>query len=48
MKRILILGCCGAGKSIFARALSETTGIDLIHLDREYWKPEWVETSRIE
>ena len=46
MKRILILGCCGAGKSTFARALSEITGVDIIHLDQEYWNPGWIETSK--
>lgn len=45
MKRILILGCCGAGKSTFARALHKKTGLDLIHLDQLYWKPNWTETE---
>ena len=42
--RILILGCCGAGKSTFARALAERTGLPLISLDRHYWQPEWRKT----
>lgn len=46
MKRILILGCCGAGKSTLARTLSDTTGIEIIHLDQEYWNPGWVETPK--
>ena len=46
MKRILILGCCGAGKSTFARLLSEKIGIGIIHLDKEYWNPGWVETPK--
>lgn len=45
MKRILILGCCGAGKSTFARALHEKTGLEVIHLDQLYWKPNWTETE---
>lgn len=48
MKRILILGCCGSGKSTLARSLSEITGIDIIHLDKEYWNPNWVETPKEE
>ena len=48
MKRILILGCCGAGKSTLARSLSIHTGIDIIHLDQEYWNPNWVETPKDE
>jgi len=48
MNRILILGCCGAGKSTLARNLSERTGIEIIHLDQEYWKPNWVESTEEE
>lgn len=32
-KRILIIGCPGAGKSTFARALQEKTGLPLYYLD---------------
>lgn len=45
MKQILILGCCGAGKSTFARALHKKTGLEVIHLDQLYWKPIWTETE---
>ncbi|WP_244628315.1 adenylate kinase [Tardiphaga robiniae] len=41
LKRILIVGCPGAGKSTAARALSEITGLPVIHLDRHYWLPGW-------
>lgn len=41
----MILGCCGAGKSTFARQLHEKTRLPLIHLDKEYWQPNWVETD---
>ncbi|MEN0005725.1 MAG: DNA topology modulation protein [Bacteroidota bacterium] len=44
MKRIMVIGCCGAGKSTFAKQLQAKTGLPLIHLDKEYWKPNWVET----
>jgi adenylate kinase family enzyme len=33
MKRVTIVGCPGAGKSTFARALAEKTNIPLLHLD---------------
>ena len=46
MKRILILGCCGSGKSTFARQLHSKTQIPIIHLDQEYWQPNWVETPK--
>lgn len=48
MKRIMIIGCCGAGKSSFARQLHALTQIHLIHLDQHYWRPNWVETPTIE
>lgn len=39
-KKILIIGCPGSGKSTFARALREITGLPLYHLDRLYWNPD--------
>lgn len=39
----MVLGCCGAGKSTFSKALHAATGLELIHLDQHYWKPEWQE-----
>ena len=48
MKRILILGCCGSGKSTLARRLHLKTQIPIIHLDQEYWQPNWTETPKEE
>jgi adenylate kinase family enzyme len=45
MKRVLVIGSCGAGKSTFARCLHEKTGLELIHLDKLYHKPNWVEPA---
>jgi adenylate kinase family enzyme len=45
MKKIIIFGSSGAGKSTFAKLLSKYTGINLVHLDQEYWKPSWVRTD---
>ena len=47
-KRILVLGCSGAGKSVFARRLREKTGLPLIHLDNIWWKPDRTHISRAE
>ncbi len=41
MKRVLVVGSCGAGKSTFSRRLREKTGLKLIHLDVFYHKPNW-------
>ncbi|UUX49450.1 hypothetical protein NUH88_18865 [Nisaea acidiphila] len=48
MRRVLITGCPGAGKSTAARRLSEITGLPLIHLDLHYWKPGWVRPESAE
>lgn len=45
MKRVVIIGCGGAGKSTLARKLGELTGIPVVHLDRLFWKPGWEERS---
>lgn len=39
MRRILILGRGGAGKTTFARQLSERLGISVIELDKVFWTP---------
>ena len=44
-QRILVIGCGGAGKSTFARALGAATGLPVIHLDRHFWKPNWQPTA---
>ena len=47
-KRIMIIGSCGAGKSTLAIQLNEIIDIPIIHLDKEYWKPGWVESEKEE
>lgn len=44
-QRILVLGSCGAGKSTFARALGDALGLPVVHLDREFFAPGWVEPA---
>jgi adenylate kinase family enzyme len=41
MRRVAILGSGGAGKSTLARALGERLGIEVVHLDRLFWRPGW-------
>ena len=48
MERVIIIGCGGAGKSTLARALGEKTGLPVVHLDKLFWKPGWVESTREE
>lgn len=40
MKRIIVIGCPGSGKSTFSRALHDITGIPLHHLDMMYWNAD--------
>jgi adenylate kinase family enzyme len=48
MKRVLVIGSSGSGKSTFSRRLGETTGLQVIHLDVLHWKPNWTEPSKDE
>jgi adenylate kinase family enzyme len=45
-RRILIIGAGGAGKTTLARALGGATGLPVVHLDRMYWRPGWIEPPR--
>lgn len=48
MRKILVIGSGGAGKSTFAARLGSLTGLPVIHLDAHFWKPGWVEPSQEE
>jgi adenylate kinase family enzyme len=44
LKRILVIGSGGSGKTRFARRLAQQTSLPLIHLDTLYWRPGWQPT----
>ena len=48
MERIVIIGCGGAGKSTLARQLGEKLDIPVVHLDKLFWNPGWVEKTQEE
>ena len=48
MERIVIIGCGGAGKSTLARLLGEKLNLPVVHLDKLFWRPGWVQVSREE
>jgi hypothetical protein len=46
MKRIMVIGCCGSGKSTLSLKIQRITGLPLFHLDQYYWQPNWSEPSK--
>ena len=48
MKRAIVIGCPGAGKSTFARKLSAKTGLPLYYLDMIWHLPDRTTLSREE
>jgi adenylate kinase family enzyme len=48
MKKILVIGSGGAGKSTFAKRLGKILDIEVIPLDSVYWHPGWVEPPKPE
>jgi len=47
-RRVIVTGLAGAGKSTFSLALAAKTGLPVIHLDLQFWKPGWVAPSETE
>lgn len=48
MKRVLLIGSGGAGKSTLARKMSKQLNITAFHLDKLLWKPNWQMTPKPE
>src|SRR5271168_5460584 len=46
MRRVLVVGCAGAGKTTFARRLGETLALPVINLDFHFWRPGWQTPER--
>lgn len=40
MKKVMVIGCPGSGKSTFSRALHEITGLPACHLDMLFWNAD--------
>ena len=40
MKKIIVIGCPGSGKSTYSKALHKITNIPLYHLDMLYWNED--------
>ena len=48
MKRVIVIGCPGSGKTTFAEKLSKRTGLPLYYLDAIWHKPDKTHISREE
>lgn len=44
MKKVLVIGSGGSGKTTFTKELGARTGLPVIHLDQLFWHPGWVKT----
>ena len=47
-KKIAVIGCCGAGKSVFSRKLAAATELPMYHLDMLYWREDCTHITRKE
>lgn len=48
MRRVIVIGPCGAGKSTAAVEIGRLLELPVHHLDRLHWREGWVESSREE
>lgn len=48
MRKVLVIGSGGAGKSTLAHQLGGLLGLEVLHLDKFYWQPGWIETPKSE
>ena len=48
MKRVLVIGGNGSGKSTFSRKLGKKTGLPVVHLDKIFWRGNWEYIAREE
>jgi adenylate kinase family enzyme len=46
MEKIAIIGPAGAGKTTLARELESKLHLNVVHLDRLFWKRNWIDKPR--
>ena len=48
MRRVLVIGTGGSGKTTLSVKISTATGLPVVHLDSLYWSPGWVPSPAAE
>lgn len=48
MNRIIVIGCCGSGKTTLSKLLSKMLDLPIVHLDSLYWRDNWQPASNDE
>lgn len=48
MKKVIVIGCSGSGKSVFSRSFAQKTGLPLYHLDNIWWRADGTTVERDE
>jgi adenylate kinase family enzyme len=48
MKKVIVIGCAGSGKSVFSRSFAQISGLPLYHLDTIWWREDGTNVSREE
>ena len=48
MKKVIVIGCAGSGKSVFSRSFAHLSGLPLYHLDNIWWREDGSNISREE
>ena len=46
MKKVVVIGCGGSGKSVFSRSFAQITGLPLYHLDNIWWREDGTTITR--
>lgn len=46
MKKVIVIGCPGSGKSTFSKALHKITSLPLFHLDMMFWNKDKTTVER--